>query len=67
MAISESLASQKAVISSNICGIPYMIKDEETGFLVNPLDDKDISEKILYLLEHPEVAKSMGINGKKYA
>jgi glycosyltransferase involved in cell wall biosynthesis len=67
MVISESFAAEKPVIASNICGIPYMIDDDKNGLLINPNDEQDISRKILYLLENPQEAKSMGINGRKYA
>jgi glycosyltransferase involved in cell wall biosynthesis len=67
MVISEAFATGKPVVGSNICGIPYMLDNERNGLLVNPTDEKDISSKILYILENPEKTHSMGINGKKYA
>jgi len=67
MVISEAFAAGKPVIGSNVCGIPYMLNNEKNGLLVDPIDEKDISSKILYLLENPEKTHSMGINGKKYA
>jgi glycosyltransferase involved in cell wall biosynthesis len=65
--ISEAFATGKPVIASNICGIPYMIEDDKTGFLINPRDEKDIASKIIYLMENSEITHSMGINGRKYA
>lgn len=67
MVISEAFAAGKPVIASNLCGIPYMIDDGKNGLLINPSDEIDISDKILYLMENPAVITSMGINGKKYA
>jgi glycosyltransferase involved in cell wall biosynthesis len=67
MVISETFAAGKPVIASNLCGIPYMIDDGKNGLLINPSDETDISDKILYLMENPGVITSMGINGKKYA
>lgn len=67
MVISETFAVGKPVIASNICGIPFMINDGKNGFLINPSNELDISNKILFLLENPGLMKSMGINGKKYA
>jgi len=67
MVISEAFAAGKPVIASNLCGIPYMIDDGKNGFLINPFDEIDISNKILYLIENPGIINSIGINGKKYA
>lgn len=33
--------------------------------MVKPKDPKGIADKINWLLEHPEVAKQMGVNGRK--
>lgn len=65
--ISEAFATGKPVIASNICGIPYMIDDGKNGFLIDPLNEADLSNKILFLMENPSAITSMGINGKKYA
>jgi glycosyltransferase involved in cell wall biosynthesis len=67
MVISESFAVGKPVIASDLCGIPHMIDDGKNGMLINPSDEKDISEKILYFMENPSVTTSMGKNGKRYA
>jgi glycosyltransferase involved in cell wall biosynthesis len=67
MVISEAFAAGKPVIASNICGIPYMIDNERNGLLVDPKSERDISDKILYFIENPDIAISMGISSKKYA
>ncbi|MEO0295582.1 MAG: glycosyltransferase family 4 protein [candidate division WOR-3 bacterium] len=38
-----------------------------TGFLVNPRDEDDLAEKIVYLLRNPSIAKKMGEEGKRWA
>ncbi len=59
MAIAEAMAVGVPVISSNVCGMPYMIKDEETGFLVDPDDTDGFSDRILRLLGDEELYARM--------
>ena len=65
--ISEAFAAGRPVIASNVGGIPYMVDDGKNGFLIDPKNERDIADKIIYFLENPEKTRSMGINGKKYA
>ena len=65
LVVSEALACGKPVIGTEVGGIPDQILDGYNGFLVKPKDPKEIAEKILWLLEHPDIAKQMGMNGRK--
>jgi glycosyltransferase involved in cell wall biosynthesis len=65
LVVSEALACGKPVIGTKVGGIPDQILDGYNGFLVKPKDPKEIAEKILWLLEHPDIAKQMGTNGRK--
>ena len=67
IAIIEAMSYALPCIASNIGGIPESITDNETGFLCNPQDIDRFSDKICYLLKHPEVAKLMGRNGRMIA
>jgi glycosyltransferase involved in cell wall biosynthesis len=62
---SEALACGKPVIGTRVGGIPDQIIDGYNGFLVKPKDPKEIAEKILWLLEHPDKAEQMGMNGRR--
>ncbi len=42
----ESMSSGLPLIGTNVGGIPYLIKEEETGFLVPPNDAEAIAAKI---------------------
>ena len=46
-------------------GIPIQIKDGRNGFLVEPHDAEKFAEKIIEILQEPELAKEMGENGKE--
>ena len=62
----EASMMEKPVIATNVGGIPELIKDGETGFLVEKGNHEQIIEKISFLLENPEIAGKMGAAGKKF-
>lgn len=65
--IIEAMALAKPVVSTRIAGPADIVEDGETGFLVPPGNIKAMADKIIYLLEHPDIAKSMGEAGRKRA
>lgn len=67
MVISEAMAAGKPVIASNICGIPYMIKNGKTGYLAGSDDHKKWADRIQELLNDPELRKRMGKEGRRVA
>ena len=44
-------------------GVPDLVVEGETGYLVKPGDMKGLAEAIIELLRNPEKAKEMGISG----
>ena len=67
MVLTEALASGKPLIGSNVGGIPMQIKDGWNGFLVEPANEKQLAEKIRYLIENEEEIIRMGKNSRKLA
>ncbi len=63
----EANAAGNPVIGGNEGGSVDAIVDGTTGFLVDPVDTEDISEKILYLLKDENLRTKMGAAGKKRA
>ncbi|MCI0557585.1 MAG: glycosyltransferase [Nitrososphaera sp.] len=61
----EAMASGKPVVASNVGGIPEVVKDGVTGYLVSPKDPEALADKILLLLRHPELAVDLGRSGRK--
>ncbi|RTL85640.1 MAG: glycosyltransferase [Hyphomicrobiales bacterium] len=53
-----------AVIATRCGGPEEIISPGETGLLIHVGDVESLAEKILYLLEHPEYAKSLGQKAK---
>jgi glycosyltransferase involved in cell wall biosynthesis len=67
MGIEEAMAAGIPVVTSNRCGMPYMVRDGESGFLVDPNDPEDIAQRLKQLLENEELRKSMGAKSKEIA
>ena len=63
----EPLACGKPLVGTKVGGIVTMIKEGWNGFLVEPANEKQLAEKIKYLLDHPEKWEKMGRNSRKLA
>jgi glycosyltransferase involved in cell wall biosynthesis len=64
-AIMEAMSMERPIVAYNIRGVRDLVEDGVNGFLVPFGDVKALSEKIKYLLEHPEIAKEMGKKGRE--
>jgi len=67
MAIAEAMAAGVPVIASNRCGMPYMVKDGQTGFLVDPESTEQIAQRLKQFLGSEELCAQMGRAGRKVA
>jgi glycosyltransferase involved in cell wall biosynthesis len=67
MAIAEAMAAGLPVIASNRCGMPFMVSENTTGFLIDPEDTKQIAERLTRLLQDPAAARQMGLTGRSIA
>lgn len=67
LVLTEAMASGKPLIGTNVGGIPVQIRDGWNGFLVEPANEKQLAEKIKYLIDHPEKREEMGRNSRKLA
>jgi glycosyltransferase involved in cell wall biosynthesis len=63
----EAMCHGKPVVASRVGGIPEQVEDGRSGFLVEPGDARQLSERINFLLENPEVAEAMGSHGRRLA
>ena len=61
--IAEAMACRKPVIGTRVGGIPELIKDGESGYLVEARDPQAIAEKITLLLNDAQLRKQMGDAG----
>jgi len=62
----EAMAAAKPVVASRVGGIPDLVRDGQTGYLVPPADEKALANGIIKLLDAPENAKRMGLRGREH-
>lgn len=65
MVVLEAMSCRKAVIASDVGGIPMLIRHGKNGFLVKPGDSKNLEKFIKILLEDANLRKNMGSFGRK--
>ena len=63
--ILEAMAAGIPVVATRVGGIPDLIADQETGFLVEPHNPGQLAEAILRLASDPDLRREMGNAGKK--
>jgi len=59
----EAMATGKATVASKTGGIPEVVRDEITGFLIDPEDKDALTKAIQNLLTDPKRRAFMGENG----
>lgn len=62
--ILEAMAAGLPVISSAVGAIPELIEEGVNGFLIQPGDYRKLSEKMIQLLESPDLRWRMGENNR---
>ena len=62
----EALLNKKFVIASNIGGIPDIIKNNKTGFLVKEKNPEEIAKKIMFIVKNFNKIRHIPENGYKY-
>lgn len=65
LVVTEAMACGKPVIGTKVGGILDQIIDGYNGLLVAPRSPSEIAAKILWLIDNPDAAKSIGNNGRK--
>ena len=66
LTLQEAQLMQKPVIATNVGGIPELMRDNETGYLVEKDNEGDLFEKLSILINDLEKSKEMGKKGKEF-
>jgi colanic acid/amylovoran biosynthesis glycosyltransferase len=66
LVLQEAQAMELPVIVSNVGGMKYGLKDGETGYVLKEKDLDSFVEKIIHLIENPELRIKMGKAGKTF-
>ena len=62
----EAQLMEKPVIATNVGGIPELIEDGKSGFLIEKGDYQELINKINLILNDPALGKLLGKTGKDY-
>jgi colanic acid/amylovoran biosynthesis glycosyltransferase len=62
----EALAQGVPVLSTYHSGIPELVQDGQSGFLVPERDVAALADKLGYLVQHPECWPELGRAGRRY-
>lgn len=65
VAVVEASSCERPVIVSNVGGLPEVVRDNVTGFIVPAKDVQSLSEKIYRLMCDPQKRAEMGKNGRR--
>ena len=65
VSILEALSTEVPVVATRVGSVPTTVIDNETGFLVEPLDHRDLAEKVARVLKDTDNAERLGRNGRK--
>ena len=65
----EAMASSNCIISTKVGGLEDLLKDEKSGLALEsfPPTTEELSEKLLYLLERPDLIEKFGNYNKSLA
>lgn len=66
LTLQEAQLMRKPVVATNVGGIPELMKDNETGFLVGKGNAEEWIEKLSVLINDEEKRKIMGNAGRKF-
>lgn len=63
--ILEAMSMKTPVVSSRLAGVPEVVKNGETGFMVEPGNKDELTEAIVKLCSDDVVLKQIGDNGRR--
>jgi len=62
----EAMAMAKPIVATDVGGISETISDRETGLLVPSGNALSLAESIVYLIEHRDLAREMGLRARHH-
>jgi glycosyltransferase involved in cell wall biosynthesis len=65
MAVAEAMAHGLPVVASRVGALPEIVRDRETGVLVEPNDSTALAEALAQLLLDPEARQTLGSRGRE--
>jgi glycosyltransferase involved in cell wall biosynthesis len=59
----EAMAAKKAIVASNVGGVPELVTDGANGLLVPPSDPSELSKTCLHLIQNEALKNKMSTEG----
>ena len=66
LTLQEAQLMEKPVVATKVGGVPELMIDNKTGFLVKKGSDEELYEKLLLLINDEKKSQTMGKEGKKF-
>ncbi|SNR36457.1 glycosyltransferase family 4 protein [Lutibacter flavus] len=63
----EAMALGLPIISTNVGGIPYLIKNKENGILVSANDEQEMANAIINILNNPDEANRLSLSARLFS
>lgn len=60
----EAMAVGKPIVSTNVGGLPFLVRDGDNGFLVSPRQPDELANAMKRLLDSPSLGVELGKNGR---
>jgi len=67
LVILEAMACGKAVVATNVDGIPEIVQHGRTGLLVPPENAQSLAEALITVYKNPKLREELGSHGKELA
>lgn len=67
VAIMEAMGAGLPVVASSVGGVPDLVREGETGFVLSPDDVEGYAERIISLLKNDQLRKELGSKGRNFA
>jgi glycosyltransferase involved in cell wall biosynthesis len=61
----EAMAAAKPIVATNVGGIPEIVKQGETGFLIGARQPHQLAEAIVTVLQNETLQRRLGNNGRE--
>lgn len=65
MAVADAMAAGRPVVATAICGLPEVVCDQQTGFLIAPNDSKALADALGRLLGDSALRARLGSAGRQ--
>lgn len=60
----EAALMARPIIATPVGGLPESVVHQETGLFIDPDDSQALAEMMAFLLDHPDQARQMGLQGR---